>query len=267
MDYVTFSGRGLHSGERCMLRLRRAVGPFRFERGGEQATRDELRVVRTDHGVCVEAEAIGMRIDLVEHLFSALAGLGIQDDVAAEVHGPEIPVLDGAALELALALRGLRLPRRPPRLCIVQSASIEVGSARYELSPGDGVEVHVEAAFAPLAPQHASWSSSPDLYISQIAPARTFGFQRDAPALQRAGRAQHVDPNVVVVLDDSGVPIAPFGRLRPNELARHKLLDLLGDLYLYGGPLLGTLRAFRPGHTANHELVRQAMRAGVIAQR
>jgi UDP-3-O-[3-hydroxymyristoyl] N-acetylglucosamine deacetylase len=267
VDYVTFSGRGLHSGERCKLRLRRAVGPFRFERDGEQATREELRVVRTDHGVCVEADRIALRLDLVEHLFSALAGLGIQDDVAAEVSGPEIPVLDGAALELALALRGLGLARRPPRLCIVQSASIEVGSARYELSPGDRVEIQVQAAFAPLAPQHASWSGSPDLYVSQIAPARTFGFERDAALLRSAGRARHVDPNVVAVLDDSGAPISPCRPLYPNELARHKLLDLLGDLYLYGGPPLGTLRAFRPGHTANHELVRQALRASVIAQR
>jgi len=203
----------------------------------------------------------------VEHLFSALAGLGIQDDVAAEVYGPEIPVLDGAALELALALRGLGLPRRPPRLCIAESATIEVGAARYELCPGDRVEVEVEATFAPLAPQHASWSGSPELYLSQIAPARTFGFRRDASALRDAGRARCVDPSVVIVLDDDGVPIAPCHPLRPNELARHKLLDLLGDLYLYGGPPLGTLRALRPGHTANHEVVRQALRAGVIAHR
>jgi UDP-3-O-[3-hydroxymyristoyl] N-acetylglucosamine deacetylase len=267
VDYVTFSGRGLHSGLRCSVRLRRAVGPFRLQAGSEHATREELRVVRTDRGVTVEAERTALRVDLVEHLFSALAGLGIQDDLAVEVTGPEVPLLDGAALELALALRGLALPRRPPRLRIVRAGKLDVDGSAYEFLPGDSVEVQVDVEFSPLPCQRASWNGSPESYVTQIAPARTFGFERDRALLLSAGRARFVDPNVVLVLDDGGAPVAPCAPLGPNELARHKLLDLLGDLYVYGGPLLGTLRAFRPGHRANHQVLATALRAGLVTSR
>ena len=109
----------------------------------------------------------------------------------------------------------------------------------------------------------ASWSGDAIDFAARIAPARTFALARDADELVVAGLARHVDPaSVVLVADDAihsaGMPFAP------DEPARHKLLDLMGDLYLRGGPPRGTVRATRPGHAANAEACRIALSNGLL---
>jgi UDP-3-O-[3-hydroxymyristoyl] N-acetylglucosamine deacetylase len=259
---LTLRGRGLHSGRAVALTLRRAPGPVRFVGPRGAATRDQLRVVRADRGVRVVAPEAGVDIDLVEHLLAALGGLGVHEGVELDVQGGEVPLLDGGAASIAQALVEIAAPRSDPVLRAARAAHVELNGSVYELEPGPATSLEVEVEFAPLAPEHASWDGRPETFVREIAWARTFGFRRDAERLRRAGRAVAVDPAAVLVLDDAGRAEPGCTPARPGELARHKLLDLIGDLYLFGGPPEGCLRARRPGHAATHAAVRNWLADG-----
>lgn len=264
MDALSLHGRGLHTGERCTLTLTRAAGPVCFETPAGDVVREELRVVRTDRGVRVRADALGFELELVEHLFAAFAGMGVQSGVRVGVRGPEVPLADGGAREFALALAALAAPPEAPSLRVARPAELSVGRAVYAFTPAARASAAVTVEFPGRGVEHAAWDGTPATFISAIAPARTFGFQRDYAALQAEGRAAHVDLHAVLVLNDDGSALFPDAPGVPNELARHKLLDLLGDLYLFGGPPLGHVRAVRPGHTATHHVVREALARGVL---
>lgn len=266
--YIALFGRGLHSGEPCGVCLERTDGPVTFFSGGAMATRDELRVVRTDHGVAVES-AHGFRADLVEHLFAVLSACSITHGLAIELRGPEVPILDGGAGDLVRAVRALAPPRAERQLRITRHALLEIGDSRYEFLPGDSARVEVSIRFdrAGIGPQHATWDGSERAFAEHIAPARTFGFAGDGARLRAAGRARGVDPTVVIVFREDGSVVEPGPPPGDDELARHKLLDLLGDAYLFGGPPTGTIRAHKPGHGATKRALERAVAAGVLARR
>ena len=268
MKQVSFHGRGLHGGERVSLRLARRSGPIAFVAGDREAALSELAVVRSDHGVRVRAETLPAEIDLVEHLLAAFAGLGVRSGIGIEVKGSEIPILDGCALELARGILALDPPRGgAPALTIVRDGEVDLGSSRYVFEKRDAIELEVQVDFseAGLGVERARWAGGRAEFLERIAPARTFGFARDAEILKRKGRASWVDPCVVIVFDPDGRVVPPGAPPGEAELARHKLLDLLGDLYLFGGPPLGSIRAFRPGHAANHRAVAEALERGLLA--
>jgi UDP-3-O-[3-hydroxymyristoyl] N-acetylglucosamine deacetylase len=266
-EKVRLCGIGLHTGQPSEVHLARSDGPVVFRTVLGDAKVDELRIVRMDHGVRVCCERIGLDVDTVEHFLAALGGLSIRSGVIVEVRGPEMPLLDGGALAFATALAGLSLPRETPAMRVVRSGVVRDGATSYELSPGDEVVLQVEVHFeaARIGRQTASWQGSAEAFVADIAWARTFGFRRDRDALLRAGRARAVDPRSVMVLDDDGTVEPPGAAARPDEFARHKLLDLVGDLYLFGGPPLGTVQATRPGHGATGRAITEAIARGIVA--
>jgi UDP-3-O-[3-hydroxymyristoyl] N-acetylglucosamine deacetylase len=148
---------------------------------------------------------------------------------------------------------------------VARRESIDVGASRYEFEPGDRVALRV--AFEtedPRLARHASWDGDPSDFRERIAPARTFALARDLEAIGRLGLARHVDPAAVVVV----MPDAIHGRgaFAPDEPARHKLLDLVGDFYLHGGPPRGTVTARRPGHGPTLEAIVRARREGILVR-
>jgi UDP-3-O-[3-hydroxymyristoyl] N-acetylglucosamine deacetylase len=264
---VVLEGVGLHSGVAARVALSRAGGPVRIRANGLEAPAHELRVTGTGRATTVEAHHGALRVGTVEHALSALAGLGIYEGVALEVEGPELPLLDGGASEWCDALGRLGLGRsRGPRLRVARPAIVHVGRSSYTFAPALGqeicVEVRVELDDARLEPE-ARWSGDPDDYRARIAPARTFATARDLDELMARGLARTLAPTSVVLLAPEAIHCAgrPFS---PDEPARHKLLDLLGDAYLHGGPPIGSLRAVRPGHAANAEALTRARDQGVL---
>jgi UDP-3-O-[3-hydroxymyristoyl] N-acetylglucosamine deacetylase len=266
VDYVSFHGLGLHSGEPCKLEIVRRVGPLIFVLGGQPARLDDLTVIRADNGVSVRARKSNAEVDLIEHLFGALAGLSVRSGLLVVIEGPEIPLLDGGAHELARAIAALGPPRDRPKLAVSEAGEVRIDESRYIFETGVAIAVEVSIEFerGSIGKQSARFDGSTGRFLNEIAPARTFGFREDAEPLVRAGRARAVDPHAVMVLEEDGRVMPPGQPARPGEFARHKLLDLLGDLYLYGGPPIGAVRAERPGHRATHAAVAEALERGLL---
>jgi UDP-3-O-[3-hydroxymyristoyl] N-acetylglucosamine deacetylase len=270
---VSVEGFGLHTGTPTIVHLEPCDGPVRVcgaigtASGARAARIDELVPVSTKRSTTVEAGGGALRLASVEHLFAALGGLGIFEGISIHVNGEELPLLDGAARVWCDALDrvGPHVAGRR-RLRVVQRATVECGDNRYEFSPDDRVRVEVELDFpgTPIEPR-AQWTGDPDDFRARIASARTFALVSEVSYLADQGLARHIAPTSIVLIGPN-VAYCTGGPFAPDEPARHKLLDLVGDSYLFGGPPLGRVLAVRPGHTSNIEAFRRALAAGVIAR-
>lgn len=273
---VRLEGFALHRGTFVGVTLAAHEGPITLGRDDRRVPLSRLRAARTDFGVAVTDDR-GFELDLVEHLLAALGGLGIRRGVEAVVDGPELPILDGGARRFADALIRLEIAPSPAELVVTRRERIDFESSSYEFEPADAVELDVQSTFdhSAIGAQRARWDGSPRSFLDDIAPARTFGFAGQASELARRGRAGLAvaaasDPaamaaltEAVVVFDDPALP----PRLGDDEIARHKLLDLIGDLAFYGGPPRGRVVARQPGHTATHWIVRRALASGILSRR
>lgn len=202
----------------------------------------------------------------VEHLMAALAGAGIRAGVSIDVAGDEIPFVDGGARAFSRALAELAIPSGAPELAIHRAAVLTEGESSYRFTPtpGEGCSVSVALEFddVRIAPR-AAWRGDPVDFAERIAPARTFIFAQELARLSAAAIAFHAPRESVVVIADEGM-LAAGAPSAPDEPARHKLLDLVGDLYLYGGPPRGALEATRPGHARTHAVLRRALAEGIV---
>lgn len=205
-------------------------------------------------------------VQTVEHILSALAGLGVTDALI-EVAAPEIPIGDGSAKPFVEAILGAGLATfaADPRPAAVVSTPIIIddGKSRIEAHPTDagGLELTYRLEYPPPSPIGAQQASmflplggpAPD-YATQIAPARTFSTAAEARAMRAMGLFKHLTPREMLVIGPDG-PIDNAYRF-PDEPARHKLLDLLGDLSLAARPIKARILAARTGHAHNHALAR-----------
>jgi UDP-3-O-[3-hydroxymyristoyl] N-acetylglucosamine deacetylase len=251
----------LHGGKPATVELVAEAGPLRIEREGVSRPLEAFHVSSTQFSTTIACDAFAVRT--VEHLMSALAGLGVRDGLRVVVTGDELPLLDGGARAWCAELDALGLRRRPPERRVTRSERLEVDGAVYEFLPGDAVRVEVVVELPRCCEPRAAWDGDPSSFVREIAPARTFGLEREVLELERAGLARHVERESVLVVGDD--VLYGSGVVLPDEPARHKLLDLVGDAYLHGGPPLGTLRATRPGHARNHAAFARAIAAGIFA--
>jgi UDP-3-O-[3-hydroxymyristoyl] N-acetylglucosamine deacetylase len=267
---VELSGIGLHTGKRSWLCLKparantgivfvpRGSASFRIPAFVTHVTRTELA---TTLGVP------GFELFTIEHLLSSLFGLGV-DNILVEMDGPEIPIMDGSSLYFVKEIldAGLELLDDEKRFWIVRSR-VKVGRPEkwIECFPSPYFELDVEIDFPHpvIGKQRYQYRHSPSRYIEEIAPARTFGFLKDVEAMRRAGLALGGSLENAVVIDDRGI-VNPGGLRFPDEFARHKVLDLIGDLGLVGGPIIGKIRAYRPGHELNHIFLERLLMQGAI---
>jgi UDP-3-O-[3-hydroxymyristoyl] N-acetylglucosamine deacetylase len=259
---LIIEGYGLHTGRAARVVLTRSEGPTTLATSEAEARIDELVVVDATRSTTVATRDGRLRIATVEHLFAALAAFDARDGVRVTIDGPEIPLADGGASTFADAIANLDLPRRRSSLSVIEKGAITIGTSTYELEPAS--RVVVEAVFEePRFGATARWEGDSADFRTRIAPARTFGFTREIDELLERGLARHVTPESVVVLGDFGALSrgAPF---LEDEPARHKLLDLVGDLFVHGGPPIGFLRATRPAHRATHEAMTKAMDLGIV---
>lgn len=260
---VGCTGIGLHTGKLVRLRLKPAPAEhgiqfFRSDVGVTIPAR-LANLARLDHATTLSAE--GVSIETVEHLLSALHGLGV-DDALVEVDGPEVPILDGSAAPFVILIHeaGLR-PLQTPREYLKVLAPVEVvrGGKLARLSPSDQFRISYAIGFDHplLRHQAVSLRITPDGYAEKVAPARTFGFLRDVETLRKNGLALGGSLENAVVIGESGVL---NNRLRfEDEFVRHKVLDAIGDLALIGHPVIGHLEATKAGHALHAALAQKLL--------
>jgi UDP-3-O-[3-hydroxymyristoyl] N-acetylglucosamine deacetylase len=259
-------GLGLHSGARGAIRFERHDGPVVLRAGGVDTRIGELHVVDTLRSTTVADPSGAVRIGTIEHVLAALGGLGIHAGVAVIAVGTEAPLADGGARCYVDLVQALGIAPSPPLLRVVRDGVVEHGASRYEFACGEGVTLEVAVDFddARIA-KDARWTGDADDFRERIAVARTFGFEHELGALLAKGLASHVTPESVVVIG-TGRVLSSGAPFTPDEPVRHKLLDLVGDLYLHGGPPRGLVRATRPGHGATHAVMARALAEGLVAR-
>jgi UDP-3-O-[3-hydroxymyristoyl] N-acetylglucosamine deacetylase len=204
----------------------------------------------------------GARIQTVEHLMAAAAGLGI-DNLDVEVEGGEVPALDGSAKPFVTLLAGAgRSQQSAPRRSIVVPYAIRVGDDRrwLEITPAPvfGITYTLHNDHPAIGRQELSCVPTEKAFVDEFAPARTYGFLRDVGFMRKNGLARGGSLDNAIVLGKRG----PLNGLRyPDEFVRHKILDLIGDLALLGRSVVGHVSAFNAGHALNVELVQAIQRA------
>jgi len=204
----------------------------------------------------------GVKVRTIEHLMAAFAGMGL-DNVLVELHGEEVPVMDGSAAPFVEIIQKAGLRRQMvPRtyLKVKERLVVEAERRSIQIVPSERLQVIYTMRFDHplLGEQSVAFDISRDTFIREIAGCRTFGFLKDVEELRRRNLALGGSFDNAVVIGDGGVVNGDL-RFR-DELVRHKVLDLLGDLYLLGKPVLGTVIAHSAGHLLHTRLVQEIQR-------
>lgn len=255
---VNLSGPGVHSGTQTSLTIKPSSrGAIVFRIMDMDGLEVELDARKIDALNCSSLVFASGRILTLEHLLSVLYVLGL-DSVEIDVQGGEIPILDGSAAPLAQAIlqAGQRpVPRASRAVRIVKSHTIEENRASVSFFPDSDFRLSYAIDFShPLiGRQEITLCLTRKLFLEEIAPARTFGFIKDVSELHKRGLALGGNLDNAVVLDDEKVINGPL-RFK-DEFVRHKVLDLVGDLALFGHPLFGHFHAYKAGHSLHHRAV------------
>ncbi len=281
---ATITGRGLFSGAPATLTIDAApTGSglwFRRAESSEPPTPPTINYLSTlPQHTCFPPQINGRNTTVahssssragfatIEHLMSALAGLRIAD-ATITLDGPEVPILDGSSLPFVRALQtafpAITRDTRPPLILDRPVEVVDPRGSRIRAIPRDepGTFYSYTLDYGPTSEfpaQAAEFDSHRDDYARDVAPARTFSLIHEAQSLQKMGLFTHLTPRDMLVLDGRGQPIDNELRFE-NEAARHKLLDLIGDVALLGQPIQADIFAERSGHALTHELVREILR-------
>ena len=262
---ISASGVGVHSGHRVGATVRPAPDGhgIRVVPVGRPAAE---AVSWTEPNVrdTLLATVVGTaewRVSTAEHLVAALVGLEV-DNALVEVDGPEVPILDGSAAPWVERIRTVgRTPGRTRRIGYTVAESVQVGegSAWARLDPADALvlDVRIDFPHPAVGVQELVVRPTPDRFEAELCWARTFGFEADVQRLHALGKALGGSLANAVVFGADGV-LNPEGLRAPDEAVRHKILDLVGDIGLFGVPVCARLTASRPGHALTRALVRAA---------
>jgi len=248
-------GIGLHSGQpvEVDLQLAPAGAGITFSLNGKKIAARLENLKETRRGTSLAGIAV------VEHFLSAAYSLGYYD-LEVSVQGDELPALDGSALPWVVALEKLGLPaKKTVPFLVGGSFSVSDANASLSVSPYNGFKVDFVVNFEGLGEQRFLFDAAKHDYKAEIAPARTFGYLEEYEALKKNGLALGAGYDNALILSRNGYVNEPRF---PDELVRHKILDLIGDLALLGQPIKGSFQAVRSGHRLNCELLRRLLQNG-----
>ncbi len=212
--------------------------------------------------LCTTIVREGVRIATIEHLMSALAGLGV-DNVYIDIDADEVPIMDGSASHFVFLLQaaGVKVLKAPKRFVrILKPVRVENDKGGWaEFRPYDGFRLTFSIEFDHPAfrqtAERMTLEFSSTAYLKEVSRARTFGFYRDIETLRQHNLALGASLENAIGLDDNGV-MNEGGLRNRDEFVRHKILDAVGDLYMLGHPVLGEFVAHKSGHALNNALLR-----------
>ncbi|WP_227817791.1 UDP-3-O-acyl-N-acetylglucosamine deacetylase [Nitrogeniibacter aestuarii] len=262
---VSATGVGLHGGRKVTLTLRPAAPDT-----GVVFHRVDLDPVVSmpadpyavcDTRMCSGLQKDGAKVNTVEHLMSALAGLGV-DNVHIDVDAPEIPILDGSASPFVFLVQsaGLEEQKAPKRfLRVRKTVEYKEDDKWVRLEPYDGFRLNFAIVFNHPAISRTGTEVTVDFadqsYARDVARARTFGFTQDVDVLRANGLGLGASMDNAIVMDEYRV-LNVDGLRYGDEFVKHKVLDAIGDLYLCGHPLLASYSAYKAGHALNNQILR-----------
>jgi len=262
---IKASGVGLHTGKKITLTLNPAqintgITFIRTDLKSDQIKASLENVHDTRLSTTLSNETA--KISTVEHLLSALAGLGI-DNALVELDGPEVPIMDGSARPFVFMIQSAGIQEQNDTkkfIRIKKTIEVRQDEKWAKIEPFDGFKVAFTIDFNHPAFNESSQSSEIDFssvsYLSQVSRARTFGFAKDIELLRKNNLALGGSVNNAIVIDDYKV-INEEGVRFEDEFVKHKILDAIGDLYLLGHGLIGSFSAYKSGHHLNNLLLRE----------
>ncbi len=263
-NVIRATGVGLHTGEKVYLTLRPAAAD----------TGIVFRRVDLEHPVEIEAKATNVgdttlsttlvngdvRVSTVEHLLSALAGMGI-DNAYIDLNAPEVPIMDGSAGPFVFLIQsaGIEEQNAPKRFIrIKRNITVEDGDKWVRFEPFDGFKVSFTIDFNHPAfkedYQAAEVDFSTTSFVKEVSRARTFGFMSQIETLRDNNLALGGSLDNAVVVDDYRI-LNEDGLRYVDEFVKHKILDSIGDLYLLGHSLIGAFSGHKSGHALNNKLL------------
>jgi len=267
-NIVRFSGIGLHTGRAVNVRILPCGedSGIRFVRtdlpGSPAIKAVSANVISTSYATTIGLK--GSSVSTIEHLMAAFYGMGV-DNALVELDGPEVPIMDGSAVDFIGMIESVGLAPLPAlRQYLVVKKPIRVSEDDkyiFLLPPDDmefTIDYSIDFAHPFLNKQSFSRLFSQDVFRKELGSARTFGFLKDVESLRANGLARGGSLENAIVISDT--EILNEGGLRyPDEFVRHKVLDLMGDIALVGAPVLGQLIAYRSGHSLNHKLAQKVL--------
>ncbi len=265
---ISARGVGLHSGKKVLMVLRPAAANtgivFRrtdLDQPADVPARADL-VGETAFGTSIVNG--NAKVSTVEHLLSAVAGLGL-DNIYVDLSAAEVPIMDGSAAPFVFLLQaaGIQEQNAPKKFMrILKTVRVTEGDKWAEFKPYDGFKLNIEIEFDhPVfrkREQTGVMEFSTTAFLKEISRARTFGFVKDLEFLRSRNLALGGTLENAIVLDDYRI-LNEDGLRYEDEFVKHKILDAIGDLYLIGGPVLGEFTGFKSGHGLNNKLLRAVM--------
>ncbi|MGN0862185.1 MAG: UDP-3-O-acyl-N-acetylglucosamine deacetylase [Stenotrophomonas koreensis] len=262
---IRATGVGLHSGDKVYMTLRPAPVDtgivFRrvdLEPVVEVPARAELV---TEVTLCTGLTCDNAKIQTVEHLMSALAGLGV-DNCIIELSSAELPIMDGSSGPFVFLLQSAGISEQNAAkrfIRVLKTVEVTEGDKVARFTPYDGFKLGFTIAFdhpaIPAKQSRVELEFSTAAYIKEIARARTFGFMRDLEYMRERNLGLGGSMDNAIVLDEFRV-LNEDGLRFADEFVRHKILDAIGDLYLSGGQILGAYEGYKSGHALNNKLAR-----------
>jgi len=263
---ASISGIGLHTGVKVNVRLCPAPAHTgivfrRTDLDGFEIEASVRNVARVAYATSLMKK--GVLISTTEHLLSALAASGV-DNVYVEIDNLELPIVDGSALPFVKMIRQAGVRRqRATRTCakILKPVEVEEGAKSIAIFPSEVTRITYSIDFShPLiGNQTREFFPGDNHYAAEVAPARTFGFEEELEMLRRNNLIRGGSLENAVVLSKDGI-LNPEGLRFPDEFCRHKVLDVLGDLALFGYPLIGHVAVKRGGHAMHVALLTRLLR-------
>ena len=260
---VKARGVGIHSGKQVNLTLIPAkvdhgVVFKRMDAGGKEVHAHSAFVNEVVLSTGLESQ--GVKVSTVEHLMSALSALGI-DNVMVELDSFEVPIMDGssAAFIFLIQSAGITEQDAPKRFIVIKdTVRVENGESWAQVGPHNGFKVTLEIDFkhkkVKESGQKLSIDFSEQSYLKEISRARTFGYLRDVETLQKQNLALGASIDNAIALTDDDI-LNEDGLRFHNEFVKHKILDIVGDLFLLGSNFIGYYEGFKTGHMINDQLL------------
>ena len=265
---INFSGVGVHSGRAVSM----SIEPAEADTGiiFERTDLDKNNIIRAvinnvvDSRLCTKIKnSSGIYVSTIEHLMAALSALGI-DNAIVKINTSELPALDGSSNEYVKKIinSGIKTLNKSKKIFkVLKEVKVKSGERFISITPSNRLSINISINYPDTIIGHSKffYTHTQDNFINDLSKARTYTLYEDIEKMRTAGLAIGGNLNNAIVVDKYKI-LNPEGLRLEKEFVKHKTLDCIGDFYLLGMQLVGNIECFAPGHSLNHQLIREILK-------